>query len=66
MQNEIHIRSHATGLYLKADGEWSEIRRARHFLTAADAKEWCAQHQLTNVEIVVVRDALICMRVAVV
>lgn len=66
MGNEIHIRSNATGRYLDPDGRWSARRdNARHFPTSADARDWCAQECLVNVEIVVVRDALICMRVPV-
>jgi hypothetical protein len=66
MGNEIHIRSNTTGRYLEPDGSWSALRAdARHFSTSAEAKIWCVQECLVNVEIVVVRDALICMRVPV-
>jgi hypothetical protein len=66
MENEIHVRSNNTGRYLSADGSWSALRRdARNFSTAAEAQKWCAGKRMANVEIVVVRDALICMRVPV-
>jgi hypothetical protein len=66
MGNEIHIRSNSTGRYLDVKGRWSALRdNARHFPTATDAKDCCVQECLVNVEIVVVRDALICMRVPV-
>jgi hypothetical protein len=66
MPNEVHIRSNSTGRYLNSDGRWSALRSdARDFLTATAAKNWCAETSLMNVEIVVVRDALICMRVPV-
>lgn len=66
MPNEVHILSHTTGRYLNSGGSWSVLRcDARDFLTAVEAKDWCAQKRLVNVEVVVVRDALICMRVPV-
>ena len=66
MDNEIHIRSNNTGRYLNPGGSWSALRcDARNFLTAAAAKSWCVQAGLVDVEIVVVRNALICMRVPV-
>lgn len=64
MQNEVHIRSNATGRYLNQGGSWSAPRHsARTFLTVSEAKDWCVQERLANVEIIVVRDALVCMRV---
>jgi hypothetical protein len=66
MDNEIHIRSNTTGRYLDSSGRWSALRdNARHFPTAAEARNCCVAERLANVEIVVVRDALICMRVPV-
>jgi len=66
MGNEIHIRSNTTGRYLDPNGRWTALRdNACHFPTAADARKCCVQKRLANVEIVVVRDALICMRVPV-
>ena len=64
MPKEVRIRSSNTGRYLCANGSWSALRcDARDFLTTIEAKNWCVQKGLTSVEIVVVRDALICMRV---
>lgn len=63
MANEIHIRSNATGRYLNVDGAWRSPRgSARQFLSAAEAQEWCSTHGLANVEIIIVRDSLVCMR----
>ena len=63
MENEIHVRSRNTGRYLNQGGTWSGLRSdARTFPTTAEARSCCAQARLMNVEIVVVRDALICMR----
>ncbi len=64
MPSEIHIRSIATGRYLSADRKWSSRPvEARIFHTATEARDWCVKEQLANVEIVFVRDALVCMRV---
>ena len=64
MENEIHIRSKNTGRYLNQAGTWSGQRSdAREFPTMVEAQNWCAQARLMNVEVVVFRDALICMRV---
>ena len=64
MENQIHVRSKDTGHYLRSDGSWSALRvGARTFSTAMDARSWCAQAGVANVEIIVVRDALVCMRV---
>ena len=66
VQNDVHIRSHATGRYLKPTGNWSARRNdSLKFPTVTEAKDWCVREQLVNVEIVVVRDALICMRISV-
>jgi hypothetical protein len=65
MQNDVHVRSQVTGLYLNSRGSWSALKAARKFLTINDAKDWCAQEQPEKVEIVVVRDSLVCMRVPV-
>jgi hypothetical protein len=66
MASEVHIRSIATGRYLSADREWSTRHvGARNFQSAAEARDWCIQERLANVEIVFVRDALVCMRVPV-
>ena len=66
MDSQIHIRSKNTGRYLNPSGTWSGLRcDARKFLTAAEARSRCLQARLTNVEIVVIRDTLICMRVPV-
>ena len=66
MGNEVHIRSRNTKRYLNPDDAWSGLRcDARTFSTTEEAREWCVRKRLTNVEIVVVRDALICMRVPV-
>jgi len=66
MENEIHIRSKLTGRYLNPGGSRSALRAdARSFLAATEAKDWCVQARLVNVEIIVVRDALICMRIPV-
>ena len=52
------------GRYLKSGGKWCVLRQdARKFLTILEAKSGCIQEQLENVEIVVVRDELLCMRV---
>jgi len=65
MHNEIHIRSSNTGRYLNPDGSWSALRHgALQFGTMSEAKDWCAQEHLVNVEIVVVRDSLVCMKVS--
>jgi len=65
MQNEIYVRSNVNGHYLETGGRWSVRRNnARKFLTVSEARDWCVQEGLVNVEIVVVRDALVCMRVA--
>ena len=65
MLNEIYIRSNATGRYLNASGSWSALRSdSRKFGTISEAKEWCVLNQLADVELVVVRDSLVCMRVA--
>jgi hypothetical protein len=66
VQNEVHIRSNATGGYLNSNGSWSAVRSGAHdFLTVSTANKWCATHQLLDVEIVVVRESLICLRVPV-
>ena len=66
MENEIHIRSRNTGRYWNPRGSWSALRRdARNFLTAAEAKNYCVQRGLMDAEIIVIRDALICMRIPV-
>jgi hypothetical protein len=66
MENEIHIRSKNTGRYWSSGGSWAALRcDARNFPTTAEAKTYCLEARLTNAEIVVVRDALICMRVPV-
>ena len=66
MENGIHIRSNHTGRYLNPAGSWSPLRAdARLFPTAIEARDWCVQAKLAHVEIVVVRDALIYLRVPV-
>jgi hypothetical protein len=66
MASEVHIRSTATGRYLSGDRGWSARHcEARNFHNAAEARDWCIQERLANVEIVFVRDALVCMRVPV-
>ena len=66
MENQIHIRSKNTGRYWNSRGSWSALRSdARNFPSAAEAKSYCVQVHLVNAEIVIVRDALICMRVPV-
>jgi hypothetical protein len=63
--NDIHVRSQTTGRYLNADGSWSALRTgSMKFPTIRGARDWCVEGHLVNVEIVVVRDALVCMRVA--
>ncbi len=64
MGNEVHIRSRNTGRYWHASGGWTALRhQARNFSTITDAKDWCVQERLVNIEIIVLRDALMCMRV---
>jgi hypothetical protein len=66
MENEIHIRSKNTGRYWNHRGSWSALRRdARNFSTAAEARDYCIETRVADAEIVVFRDALICMRVPV-
>jgi hypothetical protein len=66
VQNDVHIRSRTTGRYLNPTGSWSALRsNSLKFLTVTEARNWCGQEQLVNVEIVVVRDALICMRISI-
>jgi hypothetical protein len=66
MENEIHIRSKNTGRYWSSRGSWSALRSdALNFPTTAEAKTCCLEARLANAEIVVIRDALICMRVPV-
>jgi hypothetical protein len=66
MGNEIHIRSKNTGRYWNSRGSWSALRRDAHnFPTAAEAQSYGVKARLVNAEIIVVRDALICMRVPV-
>jgi hypothetical protein len=64
MDKEIYIHSHTTGRYLDNDGNWSTRRsNGRQFPTISEARDWCVQENVTNAEILVVRDALVCMRV---
>jgi hypothetical protein len=64
MENGIHVRSKHTGRYLNSGGSWSALRSdARLFPTAIEARNWCVQAKLANVEIVIFRDALIYLRV---
>jgi hypothetical protein len=64
MDNEVHIRSHTTARYLHASGGWTALRiHARKFATISHARDWCVQERLVNIEIVVVRDALLCLTV---
>ncbi len=66
MENEVHICLKNTARYLNHGGVWSGRRSdARKFPTTAEARSWCAEARLMNVEIVVIRDALICMRLPV-
>ncbi len=66
MQNDVHIRSNTTGRYLNPNGSWSGVRNdSLKFLTVTEAKGWCTAEQLVDVEIVVIRDSLICMRISV-
>jgi hypothetical protein len=65
-KRDLYIRSNNTGRYLNSGGTWSALRcNARDFLTASAAKNWCIQQCLLDVEIFVVRDDLVCMRVPV-
>ena len=62
MENNVHIRS-STSQWHGAD-DWNDLREnARDFLTVSAARDWCVQQGMVNVEIVVVRNALICMRI---
>jgi hypothetical protein len=64
MDKDVHIRSHATGRYLTLEGGWSALRSdSRRFPTVIAARDWCVQEGLLGVEVVVVRDDLVCMRV---
>ena len=66
MKNDVYIRSYSTGRYLMPLGGWSAVRTsAREFLSLSAARDWCVEGRLINVEIVVVRDELLCMRVPV-
>lgn len=60
MDHEIYIRSKNTGRYLNAAGAWSGLRSdALKFDTAREAVAHCDRRHLVNIEIVLVRDALI-------
>ena len=64
MNNEVHIRSCSTGRYWNASGAWTALRRqARKFSTITEARDCCVQEHLVNIEIVVLRGELMCMRV---
>jgi hypothetical protein len=64
MSNDVYIRSRTSARYLTAGGSWTASRKgSRNFLTVTLARDWCVQEALMNIEIVVVRENLICMRV---
>ena len=56
MENEIHIRSLTDDKYLTATGTWSAlVMNARVFPGTTEARDWCHQEKLKDVELVAPR-----------
>ena len=66
MDSEVHIRSYTTGRYLHAAGGWTALRyHARRFCNVTEARDWCVRERLVNIEIIILRNSLLSMRVPV-
>jgi hypothetical protein len=51
---------------LDGNGQWCGVKAgARNFVTISAARDCCALQVVDNVEIVVVRDALVCLRISI-